>query len=889
VTASPSLPARLRSRWDAAAPALVLLDEHGSVADRWSYATLDQRIDQAAGAVLTLGLGPGDVLALQAPRGPDWLALLLGAWSQGVAVLLLNPAYPPQELRFFLEDAGAVAAVLPEATRRALGAASLPGPAAEELAAWIDDNSPAQANPDISDEALAVLAYTSGTTGRPKGARIRHRDVLGTVEALHGAWGWSRDDTLVHTLPLFHIHGLFVAALGALWAGARTVLLPRFDARLALQAVADHQGTVLMGVPTHHHRFLALPPGDLPDTSSLRLVTSGSAPLPAARHTAFRERFGVEIVERYGMTEVGIVLSNPLEGERRPGTVGLPLPGVHSRVVDGDDNDVEPGQTGELWIHSPGLFAGYHGLPSATERAFVHWQGRRWLRTGDLCRQDPDGYHRIVGRATDMVITGGLNVYPREVEAVLAEVAGPALAAVAVVGVPDEEWGERLVGVVELTPGADARLSDWLGACRERLATYKVPKELRMVGALPRNAMGKVQKHHIRSAWATGSARFDDGAAWLEITTNPGLEDLVARDLQRQLQAHGLPAATVEREPKGARGRLLVRVPAETSSVVAAAEGLRSAHHLLRPLGRWQLAETDPLDRLHEQFAAVHISELDWQGEGPGPSFRVTCERSGVHPFTSEDVARTVGAAVRVHHPRPVDLKGYDVHVRADVRGDRCHGGIQLTARSLTTRYDRPYRPQIKLRPNVAWAMAELARNPEHGPAHVVLDPFCGSGTLLAEAGRRWPGARLCGSDIRTACVEGTRENGEHLGLSTLTCREGDARAVDELWPALRPDTVLANLPFGLRLGRSTNHYWLYRKFLEGLSRITEPGARVVLLVGKKKLLNRVLLPGWVFKALHVRIVEMGGTWPALFLLERRDVPPIPRAVAPPANPASRD
>lgn len=889
MTASASLPARLRSRWHAAAPALVLLDEAGSVVDRWSYAELDQRIDQAAGAVQSLGLRAGDVLALQAPRSPDWLALLLGAWSQGVAVLLLNPAYPPMELRFFLDDASAAAAVLPAATRAAFGGGALPGPDAEDLAAWIDESSPAHSNPEVSSEALAVLAYTSGTTGRPKGARLHHRDVLGTVEALHEAWGWHRDDTLVHTLPLFHIHGLFVAALGALWAGARTVLLPHFDARLALQAVEDHGGTVLMGVPTHHHRYLALPASQLPDTSSLRLVTSGSAPLPAARHTAFRARFGIEIVERYGMTEVGIVLSNPLEGERRPGTVGLPLPGVQSRVVDGDDNDVAPGQTGELWIHSPGLFARYHGLPAATEQALVHWQGRRWLRTGDLCRLDPDGYHRIVGRATDMVITGGLNVYPREVEAALAEVAGPALAAVAVVGVPDEEWGERLVGVVELAPGADVRFGDWLGACRERLASYKVPKELRMVGALPRNAMGKVQKHLVRSAWAAGSARFDDGAAWLEITTNPGLEDLVARDLQRQLHAHGLPAACVEREPNGARGRLLARVPAEASAVLAAAVELRSAHHLLRPLGRWLLAESDPLDHLHDQFAGVHIAELDWRGDGPEPSFRVTCERSGTHPFTSEDVARTVGAAVRVHHPRPVDLTGYDVHVRADVRKDRCHGGIQLTARSLTTRYDRPYRPQIKLRPNVAWAMAELARNPEHGPARVVLDPFCGSGTLLAESGRRWPGAMLCGSDVRTACVEGTLENGAHLGLDTLTCREGDARAVDELWPDVRPDTVLANLPFGLRLGRSTNHYWLYRKFLEGLSRITEPGARVVLLVGKKKLLNRVLLPGWVFKALHVRIVEMGGTWPALFLLERRPVPAVPRAAPPQANPASRD
>ena len=881
----PSLAAQLRQRSasHADAVAIQMLDDQAAVVESWTHAALHQRAARGAGLVASLGLGAGDVLALQAPRSPSWLALLLGAWSQGLTVLLLNPAYPPAELRFFLEDAGAAAAVLPAATRAALGPGCPPGPDADALASALDA-APARApDPAVDETAVAVLAYTSGTTGRPKGARIRHRDILGTVEALHTAWGWRADDVLVHTLPLFHIHGLFVAALGALWAGARVLLLPRFDAQAALAAVARHRGTVLMGVPTHHHRYLSLPAAALPDTGSLRLVTSGSAPLPAARHAAFRARFGIDIVERYGMTEVGIVLSNPLGGPCLPGTVGRPLPGVHTRVVGADDQPLPPGETGELWVSSPGLFAGYHGLPEATAAALVTAGGRRWMRTGDLATIDDQGIHRIVGRAADMVISGGLNVYPSEVEAALRKVGGDQLEDVAVVGIPDEDLGEKVVAAVVLRPGAVVRLVDWLGACRDLLAPYKLPKVLRMVGALPRNAMGKVQKHRIRADWAQGGARFTDGACWLELTTNPGLEDLVGAELQERLGAAGLPLGTVSWEPEGARGRLLLRVAAPGPAVVAVAHQSLGAHHILRPAGRLQLPATAPLDALAAWFATLRFPELDAPADQPRPSFRVTSERTGTHPFTSEDVARRAGAAVRVHHPNPVDLTGYAVHVRADVRDTHCRAGVQLTARSLTTRYDRPFRPRIKLRANLAWAMGRLARNPEHGPAHVVLDPFCGSGTLLVEAARRWPGAALHGSDVREANIAGTGENRDHFGLDQLELREGDARDVDLLWPGLRPDTVLANLPFGLRLGRGTNHYWLYRTFLESLARMTDPGARVVLLVGKRKVLNRVVVPNWLFRTVHVRIVEMGGAWPALFLLEREARPAPPRP-APPAT-----
>ena len=843
------------------------------------YAALDAIVENGAGLVVALGLGVGDVLALQAPRSAAWLGLVLGAWSRGVAVLLLNPSYTADELAFFLADAGAVAAVLPPAVRDALGEAAPPGPDGDALTQVLSDAEPAGADPSVDGNTLALIAYTSGTTGRPKGARLRHSDVLGTVEALHGAWGWRPDDVLVHTLPLFHIHGLFVAALGALWAGARIVLMPDFDAMAAIQAVEDHRATVLMGVPTHHHRYLALPEDTLPDVSSLRLMTSGSAPLPAARHVALSQRFGVDVVERYGMTEVGIVLSNPLDGERRPGTVGMPLPGVLSRVVGEDGQDVAPGVTGELHISSPGLFEGYHGLPEATAQAVYEDGGRRWMRTGDLCRVDSDGYHHIVGRASDMVITGGLNVYPREVERVLLDVAGGAIDNVSVVGIPDEEWGERLVALVVLVRGAEADLEGWLAACRARLAAYKCPRELRLAKTLPCNAMGKVQKHQIRAEWVLSEARrvLDPDLAWLELTMNPGIEDLAASELQRLLAARGLPKATIEVAPRGAKGRVLVSWQGPPASLLACAQEMRSIHHVLRPLGRLRIPDHGGLAAIRAWFGTLAIPELDAMDDGALPSFRVTCERSGKHPFTSEQVAREAGAGVRSRALNPVDLTGFDVHVRADVRRTHCNAGVQLTARSLSQRLDRPFRPRIKLRANIAWAMLEMSRSAEMGPSKVILDPFCGSGTLLLEAGRRWPDAQLLGSDAHDACAEGTAENAEQLGISGLISRVGDARDVDVLWADHRPDTVVANLPFGLRLSRGTNHYWLYRNFLEGLARIMDPGGRVVLLVGKRKVLNRVVAPNPCFDIVHVRIVEMGGAWPALFVLERQDVPAPPR------------
>ncbi len=494
------LVAHIRDRWTDAPDTTPLL----WWSDSWlSRTDLLHRSRQAAGLLRAHGLQAGDVVGLQAHRGPDFLATFLGALGSGVTVLLLNGAYTPSEVGFLAADSGARLCIVQPGVFDALDHTEVRLLSADALSHHLDRAEPVAIDgdpgaPAISPDTIAALGYTSGTTGRPKGAVIRHRNIEGTVVSLHHAWGWSSADVLVHALPLFHIHGLFVAMLGALWAGARVVLLPRFSAEGVVEAIVQHHGTVFMGVPTFYHRLLALPV--LPDLSSMRLWTSGSAPLPAPVWSAFQARFGRDILERYGMTEVGIVLSNPLDGDRVPGTVGFCLPGVEGFVAHRETGEpLQPGEVGELRIHSPGLITHYLGLPEKTAESIVEDDsGKRWMRTGDLASCAEGGRFSIVGRMGDMVITGGLNVYPREIEAVLLDV--PGVDEVAVVGVPDPDWGERVVALV--VPAADTvRIDDLLAHAKQHLAGFKVPKEVRFAAALPRNSMGKVQKHRIRAAW----------------------------------------------------------------------------------------------------------------------------------------------------------------------------------------------------------------------------------------------------------------------------------------------------------------------------------------------------------------------------------------------------
>ncbi len=360
-----------------------------------SYGELERRVGQAATWLGARGIGPGSVVAMQLPKDRRFLELHLALLGIGATTLPMNTQYTAAEVSFLVDDAGADLVLVDD------GAPDPGRPALPLAAIDYSELEPTPLPDNVDPDVLGVLCYTSGTTGRPKGARIPQRALEAGVEALHGAWGWRGDDVLLHSLPLFHIHGLFVAQHGVLRAGATAVWMDRFDATEALQRIVEHQVTIVMGVPTFYHRFLQHE--GAVDVSSVRLFTSGSAPLPARDHERFRTRFGAAILERYGMTEVGIVLSNPLHGARRPGSVGHPLPGVGLRITGDDGEDVIRGEVGEVRIQGPSLFEGYHGRPEATMAAI----GDGWMHTGDLGWQDEDGYVHLVGRQTDMNLRGG--------------------------------------------------------------------------------------------------------------------------------------------------------------------------------------------------------------------------------------------------------------------------------------------------------------------------------------------------------------------------------------------------------------------------------------------------------------------------------------------------
>jgi len=458
-----------------------------------TYAELDARVARAAGLLMEHGVGRGDRVALQLPKGLAFLELHLAALGLGAATLPLNPTYTPREVAFYLEDAAPKLSVVADPGAAVWGR----GLAAADARAALDAAAPAALPDQLDPETVAVLCYTSGTTGRPKGAVITHRNLGATVRALHTAWRWGRGDHLLHVLPLFHIHGLFVAMHGALYAGATTTWMTRFEPQRALELLAERRCTMFMGVPTHYNRFLRLPAEALaPDLSGVRLFTSGSAPLPARVHGAFAQRFGHRVLERYGMTEVGIVLSNPVDGVRKPGAVGRSVPGARLEIRDPDTGGrVPPGAVGELFHAGPSVIRAYLDRPEATAAAIQ--QG--WLRSGDMGRVDGDGDVHLVGRAKDLIISGGLNVYPSEVEGALLE--HPAVAEAAVVGEPDPDLGERVVAFVVAAPGAALEPAALVAFARERLAPYKCPKAAQVVAALPRNAMGKVQKATLRAGF----------------------------------------------------------------------------------------------------------------------------------------------------------------------------------------------------------------------------------------------------------------------------------------------------------------------------------------------------------------------------------------------------
>lgn len=489
--------------------AIAVEDDEG----RRSFAELHARA-LAVAAALAEGAPSlaGRRVALLVSPGAAWLEGFLGIIAGGGVALPLSPVYPPAELAWFAEDAEADTVILspdlaPRASDLTRGRRVLSTTALAEAQPPKPFGLAAHQVAGPSDTAL--LLYTSGTTGKPKGAMLTHENLAVQAALLREAWGLTPEDTLLHALPLHHMHGIAIALLSALLAGARVRMLPRFDARRIWGELAEGRATVWMAVPTMYQKlFEALDAVDEPTrahwssgAARLRLATSGSSALPVTLAARWEALTGAIPLERFGMTEIGVGTSNPLApAGRRRGSIGLPLPTVETRIVDEAGRAIDAG-TGELWVRGPSVFSGYFRREEATAAAFIDG----FFRTGDVAERDADGYVRLLGRTSvDILKSGGYKLSALEIEEALRDNA--AVAEVAVVGLPDEVWGERVVAVVVPSPGgaescAPEALRAW---AKERLAPYKVPREVIVAAALPRNAMGKVVKPELVRAIQAG-------------------------------------------------------------------------------------------------------------------------------------------------------------------------------------------------------------------------------------------------------------------------------------------------------------------------------------------------------------------------------------------------
>lgn len=471
--AAGSLPAAWAHAWARDPHRPVLWDDGGWV----TAAALEERTRSVAGRFAEAGLLRGDRILMSASASVDLVVAHVAALRAGLVVVPMNGAYREREVAHIVGDARPAAAVVDDFDRARWIAAAAPqvlilGPSVE-----LPDGDAPTLDASVPDD-LALLGYTSGTTGAPKGAMLTHGNLLATVEALRIAWRWTGDDRLVLALPLFHAHGLCVGLHGTLLCGGSAVLLPRFDIDSVLDSARDHQATLFFGVPTMYSRLAASP--RVGELARLRLCVSGSAPLPRELHRQLAADGGVEVLERYGLTETLMNVSNPYEAERRPGAVGFPLPLVEIDLAPGSD---------EILVRGPNVFPGYWERPDATAEAFTG----SWFRSGDVGAWDDDGYLHIVGRSKELIISGGFNVYPREIEDVLLQ--HPGVADVAVIGTPSDEWGETVTAVVVANGARDE--AGIIAFAAEQLAPFKTPRIVRYVDELPRNALGKVLRSEL--------------------------------------------------------------------------------------------------------------------------------------------------------------------------------------------------------------------------------------------------------------------------------------------------------------------------------------------------------------------------------------------------------
>ncbi|WP_322867520.1 malonyl-CoA synthase [Aquicoccus sp. G2-2] len=463
-----------------------------------SYGALFDGAEQIAARLIAAGVRPGDRVAVQVEKSIQAVQLYIGTVLAGGVFLPLNTAYTAAELEYFLSDAtpGVVvcdpareAEITPLASNAKVF--TLSGDGVGSLTENLPDSANLEPVSRGADDLAAIL-YTSGTTGRSKGAMLSHANLASNSETLRAYWRFTADDVLVHALPIFHTHGLFVATNVSLFAGASVVFLPKFHVDPVIEALPH--ATALMGVPTFYTRLLDDPRLNRESVSNMRLFISGSAPLLVDTHEQWEARTGHRILERYGMTETNMNTSNPYEGERRAGTVGFPLPGVELRIMDGG-KEVEPGGIGTIEVRGPNVFQGYWKMPEKTAEEL---REDGWFITGDLGQRDADGYVSIVGRGKDLIISGGFNIYPKEIEALIDDI--PGVLESAVIGVPHPDFGEAVVAVVVKQNDALTE-ADINAVTTEMLANFKRPKLVTFAAELPRNTMGKVQKKALRDAF----------------------------------------------------------------------------------------------------------------------------------------------------------------------------------------------------------------------------------------------------------------------------------------------------------------------------------------------------------------------------------------------------
>ena len=471
----------------------------------FSWADIEAGTARIAQLLTGLALPAGARVAVQVEKSPEALLLYLACLRAGFVYLPLNTAYQAAEIDYFVGNAepsvivhapaaepwiAAIAQRHDVAHRFTLdnqGGGSLFAAAAGQPATF--------ATVDREADDLAAILYTSGTTGRSKGAMLSHGNLSSNARTLGLYWRWRTSDVLLHALPIFHVHGLFVASHGALLAGARMLWHDRFDPARIIEALP--RATVFMGVPTMYVRLLDQPAFDREVVRGMRLFISGSAPLLADTFRQFEARTGQRILERYGMSETTMLTSNPYDGNRIAGTVGLPLPGVGVRVVDDQDRPLPWGEIGGVQVRGPNVFSGYWRMPEKTREEFTT---DGWFRTGDVGQFDANGYLAIVGRSKDLIISGGYNVYPKEIESWLDD--SPGVLESAVIGVPDRDFGEAVVAVVVAQNGTTIDPTALIAAMKERIAGFKVPKRIHVVAELPRNQMGKVQKALLREQFS---------------------------------------------------------------------------------------------------------------------------------------------------------------------------------------------------------------------------------------------------------------------------------------------------------------------------------------------------------------------------------------------------